>query len=373
MIRGTKPKFAFELTIKELANIPQVGGSCYVEIHVRDGKLMKPFSGMLDRKPPKEADLPSKNTELDASGSSSKTGISGGNVSTVTSAKHIHNFRCAFDYKMRCNLKFSIRRRDNMIDNKYLHLRVFYVNDQKEVTPLGRLEVNLTEYLNYSKPQTSKYLLKHSKVNSLLSLTIFLSELPSNFDFHTQLQVNESVSQVGGMTPKPQLRHSTSNGAPSGTFSIPQFGENFSTGGKSGNQKKPPSPEEKKQCKVGLKLRGNKNQNDAKSEPINDIENESNLLIMDPIVNKLYSRIMESTWDPELHALLEYSPEQSIEDIFHNPENPLGLNEKLLETYITWSKDQRLECDADGNELLEVNGLINEKVFRSDLKSWAVR
>ena len=34
---SSKPKFAFNLTINDLTNVPEINGSCYIELQIRDG------------------------------------------------------------------------------------------------------------------------------------------------------------------------------------------------------------------------------------------------------------------------------------------------------------------------------------------------
>lgn len=388
MFSSKKPKFLFNLTINELLNVPQVSGRCYVEIQIKDGKLMKPpVAKAFHRKVVLEDDESNAST---SSGTSSTSAT--GNVFTTTSSKSVNNFKAVFDYKLSCNLRFPIKRRENLIENKHLLLKVFYVNDgndkkDNEVTELGRLEVNLSEYLNFTEPQTAKYLLKNSKVNSLLSLTIYLSELPSNFDFHTLLQINESKSISSLATAMRLTQNSISTPpvrSPSPTspthFNVPQFESKNVFGGLNDvvesklslpalSPAHSNSSEEKEKHNIPYRIAHKVLPHRHTQETPAPVEEGEKPLIMDPIVSRLYSRIMESTWDPELYTLLEYTPDKSISDIFYSSDNPLGLNEGLLEKYISWSKDKELE---DESELLELNGLVNERKIRGDLKSWTI-
>lgn len=85
---------------------------------------------------------------------------------------------------------------------------------------------------------------------------------------------------------------------------------------------------------------------------------------MDPIVSGLYRKILESTWDPELLPLLDYTPEKCINDIFNNSDNPKGWCPNIKQD--NWDNDE----DDDG--LKNLNGLINESKLRDDLRSWVV-
>ena len=477
MFSSSKPKFALDLTINELTNVPQINGACYIEVSIRDSKqkhLHKHSNG-----PTKDT----SSTNLSSNGNSSPTNparsflskldtkagktvnkevsqakSSSGHVSTTTSLKKLHNFKCNFNYKLTCNLKFSVKsKKSRLIGNKYLSLKVYYVHDdrhggdEKIVIPLGRLDVNLTEYLNFEDPVNLKYLLDDSKVNSILNLTIGLTELPENFDFHTQLQIQDNNSSVASSSTA--LRdglHQTKKR--NTTFNVPQFERKnvfngisniFNEGTSDDNQgssKQAPSSPSTPQSETNERVQspapppqqsaGSRNHravfNQGSSaelsassnlsldgKQINDIKNMNNQdliklvaqssdvslvmssqlphlnghngnaalgqngnfvsginrhIAMDPMVNSLYIKILESNWDPALYPLLDYSPNQCIDDIFDNPANPYGCNLKLKEFYE--SQIEKDEKNSSGYRNL--NGLINEDRYRSDLRSWTL-
>ena len=96
---------------------------------------------------------------------------------------------------------------------------------------MGKVDINLSEYLNFDEPITTKYLLNDSKVNSILGVTIGLNELSSTFDFHTQLQIQDSNSSISGgstsisnntnsMLSRPT---STTTSSRRNNFNVPQF------------------------------------------------------------------------------------------------------------------------------------------------------
>ncbi|ODV79713.1 uncharacterized protein CANTADRAFT_78237 [Suhomyces tanzawaensis NRRL Y-17324] len=414
MFSSKRPKFSFNLTIHELSNIPQTSGYCYIELQIRDGKSLRPsLTKLIHGHRPNTDDSPkSKSGDSDTSSQSSlvegsdgtSSSGSSGNVSTTTSSKKIHNFRCPFNYNLSCNLRFPFKRRDNLIGNKYLLIRVYYVSDipghhrgspsKIETTELGRLEINLTEYLNFKEPLTSKYLLKNAKVNSILNMTIDLKELPSNYDFHTQLQINDAVTHTPNSTVNKsgtkELKRSDTSG--SGKFNVPQFDRKnvlrglsnvlpdngtsasaSSLSEDSGYEEDETSKNESNNAKHTRTVSKsssngalNKSKNHKHESKAND--NDKGPLIMDPIVTKLYSKILESTWDPELSVLLDYTPEKCIDDIFENPENPVGWNKKLNESYEEWAK----EFDDEDENVRQINGLLNEMVYREDLRSWNI-
>lgn len=404
-----KPKFGLNLTINDLSNIPQISGTCFIEIEIKDGKkgIRSGLGGLRTHSPSaseKSSPASSKPNLLKSSSSSfsdSLSSSSSGNVSVTTSHKKIHNFKCVFKYKLSCNLRFLVKKRENLIDNKYLYLRVYFLHDSQSegsgsghhghsAIEIGRLNLNLSEYLNFSEPRTSKYLLKDAKVNSILSLTIDLKELPSDYTFHTQLQIDDSAPHSSKSSVASNNREESKG---KGTkFNVPHFDKKNTFGGltdviqpsNAENSQSSFSSEEsdkKKRSSSSTKKNGNEAKNDSnqdkafsnvQSTHLNGLEQLPLLqpsVLMDPIVSNLFKKILESTWDPELNSLLEYSPEQCIDDIFdaaHN--NDLdGFNKNLANRYHAMEPDDQEDADAK-----DVNGLINELKFREDLKSWHI-
>ncbi|KAI5959783.1 uncharacterized protein KGF55_005015 [Candida pseudojiufengensis] len=509
---SSKPKFAFDLTINELTNVPQINGSCYIEISIKDSKrnssrrhkngkapvdpsktktsnsstsspsrsntrsflnkfddlgskLKQSTSLSKDKSSSSDGNKNNSNSSfnLNSSSSNSNTSVSG-HVSTTTSRKRLHNFRCVFNYKLSCNLKFGLKKKGNLISNKYLCFRVYYIHEDKHhssdsdngtIIDLGRLEINLAEYLNFSDPVNTKYLLEDSKVNSILNITIGLHELPSNFDFHTQLQIQDNNSSNLSSTSTSNLNMSNKKKT---NFNVPQFEKkNVYTGinnvlGDNAIQedatkdhyqhhhhhhhqhdqngsKSPPrnhrqllntskhssnsvnssstssstSSNKKTQENKSLTDIANLNNQDliklvaqssdvasgfsSNQHPANDSNsnNVGNLpsminqnssednkhILMDPIVSILYCKILESNWDPELYPLLDYSPNQCIDDIFNNEQNPLGCNLKLKKFYLDKKAENNKE-DINDDSYRELNGLINEVKYRPNLQSWTI-
>lgn len=467
MFSSSKPKFALELAINELTNVPQINGACYIEVSIRDSKhkhMHKHTNG--SRAPSKDTSSASSNTNGNSSTSNAAKSFlnrldskatktvnkevaqakgSSGHVSTTTSLKKLHNFKCNFNYKLTCNLKFSLKsKKSRLIGNKYLSLKIYYVHDDRHggdeqiIIPLGRLEINLAEYLNFEEPVNLKYLLDDSKVNSILNLTIGLSELPENFDFHTQLQIQDNNSSVVSSTALREGLHQ--NKKRSTTFNVPQFERKnvfngisniFGEGNADENQGSPnrvsspstpqsetnerlqsptprnhrtvfnqaSSPELSASSKLSLdgkqigditnlnnqdliklvaqssdvslamstQLPNLNGQNGNGGQNGNLVSGINRHIAMDPIINSLYTKILESNWDPALYPLLDYSPNQCIDDIFNNPENPYGCNLKLKEFY-----ESQIGKDDENSGYRNLNGLINEDKYRSDLQSWTL-
>ena len=535
---SSKPKFAFNLTINDLTNVPEINGSCYIELQIRDGtrrsfhtsninnsnsgngssgknsqnsnstttnatisngikstpmttsrtflNKFDEFTSSLGSNTSKMISSTSKSSSSLLLSSSSSTTTVSGNISATTSKKKLHNFKCNFNYKLSCNLKFNIKKKGNIIANKYLLLKIFYINNESDqsthhhhhphphphhyhtqITELGKVDINLSEYLNFDEPITTKYLLNDSKVNSILGVTIGLNELPPTFDFHTQLQIQDSNSSIsGGSSTNISNTNSmlsrqiatttttttTTTNSKRNNFNVPQFerkhvfagignvlgdnnnnnknnnnsssistsngglGQFQNTGGSSGgiDYSRPSTPTEQQQQQKQLLIIGelgnnnnnnNNNNNGSRSRIKSDQNGWKNQngnnngnditqtiapsqqlqqAMMDPIISQLYCKILESSWDPELYSILNYSPEQCIDDIFNNPYNKFGCNLKLKQLYESKLNDELQELDyynnnnnnGDNNNnndsYRELNGLISEIKYRTDLKSWNI-
>lgn len=123
---SSKPKFSFNLMINDLTNVPQINGSCFIELQIKDGgrhhsesKVSKSISSTIMAPSTTSRTFLNKfddfTTSLSTSQNSgmkeSTTSSLSGNVSATTSRKKLHNFKCNFNYKLSCNLKFNIRKK----------------------------------------------------------------------------------------------------------------------------------------------------------------------------------------------------------------------------------------------------------------------
>lgn len=411
MFQSDKARFRLEMTINQLSNIPQLSGKCGLELRIGD---RRGFSLARSKT--------AVSTDLNADGPSTTISSSslGSGVSVSTGLRKIHNFKCAFNCKVECNLKFPVKKSENLIGSKFAYFTVYTKStlasgssskhqqllllllllcaphhSHLHYDTLGKVDINLSEYLNFTEPRTSKYLLRDSKVNSVLSVTVSLKEIPPDAEFHTNLQVEDLSHQgTNGSTPTASTVHSSTNttvGAKkslaSPTFNVPVFerknvfsgfnevlagdGHSNHSGGNgtnhsdrsgsatphgngkhaSGNGSTTPSGGASASGLTGLGV------DQSQQQP----------LLMDTLVNKLYQRVLESTWDPELHTLLSYPPEQCIYDIFENPDNRDGWNQKLSKQFGMVSGADE---DDDDDAYRNLNGLINEVSYRGDLKSW---
>lgn len=367
-----RPKFKFELTINELSNIPYTSGHCYLDIRVGDGSLSGLIAAISQLKlVPKSV---SDSVDLGSSGTSQSSNSKG--IHVYTSLRKIHNFKSSFNYKVSCNLRFNIKKRDTMIGDKLLTILVLYVPEKKSrssktTTELGRVRLNLAEYLNFTEPLSSKYLLQDSKVNSILSLTTYLEELPAEFDFHTLLHIEDSKhSNTPSSTSFPKSTKLSTR-----SFTVPQFQLTGVFGGLdrvinsqpsiNGLKPTPPSDERsfnKSPSSKEIPKNGSQSDSDAPSFALHSFDN----VIVDPLVSGLYKKVLESTWDPELQNLIKYTPEKIVEDIF----NSKG-SEYTEQTKSDINEFETMNENSD-EYYKETNGLINEAKYREDLRSWKV-
>lgn len=373
MWRAKKPKFKFELTINELSNIPHTSGTCFLKIDIADGNLTGIMASIQHLKPF------SSEIEDSDTGSSSKASVSqpvsshsSRSISLRTSNFKIHNFKCHFNLEIACNLRFPLKRKDNMIGDKYLTLRVFYAADKssklEHPVQLGMVKLNLSEYLNFDESVTAKYLLQKSKINSILSLTTSLKELPSDFDFRTDLRIAEP--KAGHGNPSSLLTLSKSADMGSRSFNVPQFQRKKVFGGLEGVMNTPTSLGTKQDTtnddskeKQKEDSRATKDLEDSKKEDLGSHSLEN--VMVDPIIGNLYRRVLESTWDPDLHALLKLSPGKVVQDLFSTSDHNENM-EKNMEFY----RSLTASYDEESNQ--DKTGLLLESKVRDNLISWSV-
>lgn len=389
---GKKPKFRLDLAINDLANIPHTSGYCYVDMVIGDGQqgglraalsLLKPISNTGSSGASDDVSEISKLSRLTGGDAGNHSGgfssTKSGCIHVRTSRRKIHNFKCLFNYKVSCNLKFSVRRRDSMVGPKFMNLRVYYVPDKSKTvhhhTELGLVKLNLSEYLNFNDSITTKYLLQDSKINSILGLTLSLDELPAEYEFHTLLQIDDSKSSAHGSS---HLTISKPSDLASRSFQVPQFQRKTVFGGLDSPVNNGLAGLAGLGSKVGLT--GNSSDEDV-SKTLDKLEHSKSHdhktetgyfgsgtvddVIVDPTISNLYRRVLESTWDPDLYCLLRFSPQKIVEDIFNaNGENVETEMDKQIQKY------ELSDENTDGFK--DMNGLINETKYRDNLKSWGV-
>lgn len=384
MLGDNKPKFNFSFALNDLSKIPHTSGYCYAELLITDGNPsgfraalahLKPFSSLKNEV--SQNDLSSVTSGAQALVQEVSSHSSSRCVQVRTLKYRIHNFKCHFNFSLSCNLKFALRKKDNMVGDKHLVVRMFYTAEKhtKHDHPveLGVVKLNLAEYLNFKEPVNAKYLLQESKINSLLNLTISLEELPEDFDFHTQLRIDESKHNQTNAQSSLKISNASEKGSKS--FNVPQFQRQAVFGGIDGvihphaKQESGPNLTESKHDSLS-----STHENESKEEkddqqqihPMTAVGTKQiEDVIVDPIIGSLYRKILESAWDPDLHSLLKLTPQKVVDDIFEHKADP-SKSESNLQHY------RNLRPQADNDGLKNADGLIVESKFRNNLTSWSV-
>lgn len=138
---GKRPNFQISVTINELTNLPQVSGMSWTRWFIKDSP--KP----------------------EARGKTDKHIVRDHKVSYGS-------------YKLSTTHHIRVSSRTNTLRPCVLVLEVVWEHSNSaEKIPLGRVEVNLSEFANQENPQPTRFLLKDSKINSTLSLTIELKQI----------------------------------------------------------------------------------------------------------------------------------------------------------------------------------------------------
>ncbi|CDK25927.1 unnamed protein product [Kuraishia capsulata CBS 1993] len=131
-----KHKFNVQLKLHELINIPQLSGKCYIHLTV-----------------------------------SNKRHQSTNQYSTKTASSPVVNHRCTWDHEVQTVIKLY-EDSNGYISDKWLTLKFYAVMTSDEL--LGKLELNLTEYLNETSEVTNRYLLQDSKANSIFKMSLWI-------------------------------------------------------------------------------------------------------------------------------------------------------------------------------------------------------
>lgn len=356
--------YALKLDVPEIANVPYTSGSCFVEIQIRD--TAKWSSSQLSALSQQMTD--SKENSVPGIGSDKESLFTGTNsVAAATVARKIHNFKCNFNFRLDCNLRFRATKKSKKTASKYLLVRVFVRHDKTskhehhQVSELGRVSIDLAEYSASSKVSTSKYLLRHSKVNSILSISIGLSPLSPNYDFHTSLNIGECVS----LKSQSQKHRLTSNSFQVSLFERNSFLPvlpNDSSQSQHKNSQTIPDSSNSLQAQ-GSNLDSNSfTSSKAQYDPTPHPE------LMDSLITKLYCKVLELAWDTSLPTLLDHDPQSRVNAIFDDEKT--GDHDSKHETD---EEDSDSESDQEPDSSLKhVNGLFSETEYRDNLRSWLI-
>lgn len=141
---ASRPKFDISIQVNELLNIPLVSGRCWVRWYVRDSP--KP----------------------DARGR--------------TPQIPVREHRALWDHGIKLQARIGIGRM-NVLKEFVLIFDVMWDQNGTDKLLLGKVEVNLSEYIGGNEPKTTKYLLKNSKINGALAITVEVKQLSGSKNY----------------------------------------------------------------------------------------------------------------------------------------------------------------------------------------------
>lgn len=305
--KSRRPKFLFFLQINELVNIPQSSGFCSVRWSIRDGTGTKSSAA-------------SATTTVSAS---SGGGGGGGNDGTqyrvtsqskgVTPRVQVLHHRAQWNYKLdrAVQVKLQVDRQHNL-HKKDLVLDIFFefvegkAGGSDRVTnkiQLGTVVANISDYVREDEmPITNRFLLKHSKVNSIINVTLQMKLVRGTYaDFNASRASAhvDSPSESASFPTAPGI----SAGSPSASTHSPPA---TTTGTTTGT----PAPQ---------------SLHSGASSGTRGLSTISSS--MNPLVDSLYARTFQLPWDARPGEL---SPRECVDDIVRGGDgwakNENGIN-----------------------------------------------
>lgn len=179
-----RTKFVVLLEIHELYNIPQSTGKILVKWHVKDSA--KP----------------------DARGKTNSVAIT--------------NHKALFNYTGETHVRIGLDK-TKMLKDSLLVFDVQWDQDSNTKLTVGKAEVNLSEFVNRAREPVS-FLLKDSKINSALKVSIMLTAIKGPSDFRIPTfnapQINGDISYAGNEVGKTRLKEYDMSSKLHTTFSI---------------------------------------------------------------------------------------------------------------------------------------------------------
>lgn len=358
-------KYHLEVSINDVTNIPEVNGSIYFVISLRNRGKNRSYLNFKSKRILSESssddnkESSTHNGRTDTNNLVQSDGFAiKGKVSVKTTPRRIHNFKCRFDYNMSCNIKMSYSKKDDVLYDKYLIMKMYYIpeeekhkdtnQNQSKHLLLGILNLNLIKYVNSEEPTPLKLLMTESKVNSIVGLLVFMRQLPEGTDFKTQLVVHDK--------PEPKESHDSRKLSPVDKNSRVDRNKLFGDE----NRELPLTSDDSDSTAQHSHM------SQTKTDRLKTAYSK-NQIISDPKIKQLYRNLLESMWDPQLHCILELSPEDCINDIFETGGE--NWREKLRSVFSQMEQRENEERDEDARQ---INGLISEAEYRDDWKSWSV-
>lgn len=150
-----RPKFDVTVHINELLNVPLVSGTCWVRWYVKDSP--KPDAR--------------------------------GRTPHIAVKEH----RAKWDHEIKLQARIGVGRQ-NVLKEFMLVFDVMWDQNGADKMQLGKVEVNLPEYVGGGpEPKATKYLLKSSKINGALSVTVHLTQVSGTKNYTVPPMTSSAV------------------------------------------------------------------------------------------------------------------------------------------------------------------------------------
>ena len=377
--KNKRPKFLFFLQVNELVNIPQSSGYCYVKWSIRDGTGTSKNSTVVGDDKQYKVSTQSKG---------------------MTPRVKVNHHRAQWNYKLDRPIQIKLQvDRERNLHKKDLALDIFFEfvteNNSNNVnmprlsthrtttttttdnskTPttqqsivqerisnkiqLGKVIINLSDYVREDEmPITNRFLLKNSKVNSIINVTIQMKLVRGIYTDFILQHSNQSNSSRISSSSTGNSNNSNRNGF--GTHPSIQPLTLIDTHHTNGNSEygngstNPSSPRKSSHSSNGLypmsPLSGNgigastlKSGQSSTTKGLSTISTS-----MNPLVDSLYAKTFHLPWDPRPNEL---SPRECIEDIIKGGDgwakNENGIN--LIDLQALRLHELELAYYASGN------------------------
>lgn len=326
----TRPKFVLSLGIHELTNIPSPVGECYVKWHMKERSISS-FKGK-------------------------------------TKLAHIRDYKVVWGHSTQALMKIGLTK-NHQLKDKTLVLCVYQLpphqhhhhhhhngkdeairsrsptiisdinqlsqdisnhqNEKSKKTYLGKVEINLSEFVNFEESKTNRYLLKEAKINAVLHVEIRMEAVEGqNIDYNAPQLKSKGLSSV--------FNSETSSFPDSGTSPISSHhGSNLKSGSASSS---------------------------------NNRLHKSLAISNDPVISKLYENTFDISWD---YRPGEYNIVECIDDIFSGGDgwakNEDGV--RLIDLQRGRVKD---EIEKTKDIFATKFSGVNEFDIRGEMKSWQI-
>lgn len=370
--KATRPKFLLNIRIDELINIPQSSGYCFVRWHLKEG------TGLSGHR-------------LARAASDDESNLGGHQSHGTTPRTLVENHRARWNYQLEKPIQVKLQvDKYKKLEAKSLVMDVYFEfleNGSKEAgiarakrtsldapnivktsnnvyapkvsgkLHLGTVSLNISEYVRRDEqPLTNRFLLKKSKVNSIINVTVQMKMIRGTYD---DFDVSKSASgqlpgnvrsgiddiledSSGRSSPVSSNCQSSPGGSPRSTQypqslrgSVRMVNGNLSPLNASGNGSG------KAQSYTGV---------GSPSTQGNTISSS-----MNPLVENLYQKTFQLPWDPRPG---EFTPKECVEDILQGG-NGWARNEKGI-NLIDIQALKLVEMEVDYQENVQFGA--NEKI-----------